>query len=422
MRIDNVSQPFSILPQPQIKGAQQVLPKLQEPSIDSAINDSVPPVFGDPDVPIQIGAAHQNSHVDPIKKLDVPGEPAPPQIASKGLSKSNPSSGTIAAMSFNARNNGGESPQFEPPLKRDLPVPQQIQGQTPEPAASKLLPEKGTETVLAKPVVEKTIGRQTNNSDLPTRERIAIRPTDTAALQSVPVAVLGKREEGTQSASLKTGQGEHSHPDQDVNTVPRTSKDFEKPDPSSTTIEKAVTAPSVLPPLPEVKSGISALGETFDAPTEEIALQNGREVSTQTNAQSQSVIVTAQNTTRNIAQQLLATITSHDANTSEIHLNPKELGSVRMQLVVQDSTISLTILAERQETHDLMRRNIETLTEEFRHLGYSAINLSFGNDGQSNDPAHQDGPVIDARESDGTTDDADTVSQMAQTSGLDLRL
>ena len=92
-------------------------------------------------------------------------------------------------------------------------------------------------------------------------------------------------------------------------------------------------------------------------------------------------------TVRHVAQQMAVAVADRPGQPTEISLNPQELGRVRMTMSAVDASITMTIIAERPETSDLLRRNIETLTQEFRDLGYNDINFAFGRDSASE---HQD--------------------------------
>lgn len=61
----------------------------------------------------------------------------------------------------------------------------------------------------------------------------------------------------------------------------------------------------------------------------------------------------------------------------EVTLTPEELGRVRMTLVHQDAGIVMTINADRPETLDLLRRNIDSLAQDFRDLGFRDLSFSF---------------------------------------------
>lgn len=62
----------------------------------------------------------------------------------------------------------------------------------------------------------------------------------------------------------------------------------------------------------------------------------------------------------------------------EVILDPAELGKVRMLITPGDNP-AVTILAERPETFDLLRRNIDLLSKELRDAGVSGADISFSN-------------------------------------------
>jgi flagellar hook-length control protein FliK len=66
----------------------------------------------------------------------------------------------------------------------------------------------------------------------------------------------------------------------------------------------------------------------------------------------------------------------------EVSLNPRELGRVRMSIAAAEAGITVSVVVERPETLDLMRRNIDQLAREFQSIGYENINFSFAQ-GQS---------------------------------------
>ncbi len=78
----------------------------------------------------------------------------------------------------------------------------------------------------------------------------------------------------------------------------------------------------------------------------------------------------------------------------ELTLNPEELGRVRMTLATHDAGITVTIVAERADTLDLMRRHIDQLNREFQDLGFDNIAFSFagGQRGDDPDTPERDGP------------------------------
>ncbi len=80
---------------------------------------------------------------------------------------------------------------------------------------------------------------------------------------------------------------------------------------------------------------------------------------------------------QHVAQQLSVSVRQASDRTTEIALDPVELGRVQMQMKATDQSIVLTIMADRPETVDLMRRNIDILNQEFKALGYTSVTLNF---------------------------------------------
>lgn len=72
----------------------------------------------------------------------------------------------------------------------------------------------------------------------------------------------------------------------------------------------------------------------------------------------------------------------------ELMLNPAELGRVRISMAPGDGMIVVTVLAERGETLDLMRRHADILAQEFHDMGYGTAEFTFG---QGDGGASQDG-------------------------------
>jgi hypothetical protein len=113
----------------------------------------------------------------------------------------------------------------------------------------------------------------------------------------------------------------------------------------------------------------------------------------------------------------------------EIALNPAELGRVRMTLAATEAGIVVTILADRPDTLDLMRRNINDLGQSFSELGYEDIAFAFG---QNDDPSdassdpRSDDPDALALDLDGSApaaqDTIDPPRLAVLADGVDLRL
>jgi hypothetical protein len=89
---------------------------------------------------------------------------------------------------------------------------------------------------------------------------------------------------------------------------------------------------------------------------------------------------------RGIAAQIAEAARGGPGAPVEIILSPQELGAVRMTLRSSEHAISITLVADRPETLDLMRRHSEILEREFRDAGYSDIAFSFAQSGGEDRP------------------------------------
>lgn len=131
-------------------------------------------------------------------------------------------------------------------------------------------------------------------------------------------------------------------------------------------------------------------------------------------------------TARLVAAQLVDGLPNLPGKPVEIALNPEELGRVRMTLSTSETSVSVSIMAERPETLDLMRRHADQLSAELRRMGYENVGFEFNggsaggfehnnNDGSSGDLAEPD--VIETETASPTRP-----AQTAAPGGLDLRL
>ncbi|MFU8882074.1 MAG: flagellar hook-length control protein FliK [Rhodobacterales bacterium] len=84
------------------------------------------------------------------------------------------------------------------------------------------------------------------------------------------------------------------------------------------------------------------------------------------------------NVARQVAHQFLTAASANAQGTVDIQLNPESLGRVRINMTMADGAMIMNIQADRMETLDLMRRNIDQLAQEFRMIGYDNISFSFG--------------------------------------------
>lgn len=75
--------------------------------------------------------------------------------------------------------------------------------------------------------------------------------------------------------------------------------------------------------------------------------------------------------------QIVQALSSGGAVT-ELRLAPGELGHVRIGMRHEGDRLVMTVLAERQDTLDLLRRHAGELATELRAAGHSGLDLSFG--------------------------------------------
>lgn len=122
-----------------------------------------------------------------------------------------------------------------------------------------------------------------------------------------------------------------------------------------------------------------------------------------------------------VSQQIAIAVHQTSTGTTDITLNPEELGRVRLSMTSVDGTMMLAVATERAETQDLIRRHIETLAQEMRALGYRDVGFSF-EQGQS--AADTEWLTDKEAPSDEDMDDGTQTIQSTYiiASGLDLRL
>jgi hypothetical protein len=86
----------------------------------------------------------------------------------------------------------------------------------------------------------------------------------------------------------------------------------------------------------------------------------------------------AQATAQQIVASLPAPLRELGSAPLEIALDPPELGRVRLSLVEAGGGMTLSIVAERPETAELMRRHVDLLAQEFSRSGLDAPNVRVG--------------------------------------------
>lgn len=148
-------------------------------------------------------------------------------------------------------------------------------------------------------------------------------------------------------------------------------------------------------------------------------------IASQPTAQSQTLPVRLDAPTH-IARQVAEALQNMPNRPVEISLNPEELGRVRLAMSSTEAGIIVSILTERPETMDLMRRHIANLETAFQDIGYEQIAFSFGNGENAQngaDPKGSEGAFGTGLTSQNQTDTAAQISlSLSPDAGLDLRL
>ncbi|QEW29444.1 Flagellar hook-length control protein FliK [Roseovarius indicus] len=112
--------------------------------------------------------------------------------------------------------------------------------------------------------------------------------------------------------------------------------------------------------------------------------------------------------------QVSAAIQASTERSFDIHLSPVELGKVRITLSPSDSGITVSILADRPETLDLLRRHSDLLAQDFRDLGYDSAAFSFGGDPEGERGGDRDRMTPDRS---AHADEIDLVQEQEQSPG-----
>ena len=126
-----------------------------------------------------------------------------------------------------------------------------------------------------------------------------------------------------------------------------------------------------------------------------------------------------------LMQQIKTHNTPGKPSSVEMTLSPEELGKVRLLMTPDNDQLRVVIQAERPETLELLRRNLESFTTDLRQSGYTTTSFSFGSWGHA--PPK---PPSLKHESTSKTTDTTKVKSIASTHyaaeqktvGLDLRV
>lgn len=212
--------------------------------------------------------------------------------------------------------------------------------------------------------------------------------------------------------------GENAEPDLDSTTeMPRT-----KQAPSNAAPQTWQSSTVVLGATQEVLKvdlGFASFGDIERGYAELPKLE------TMSSGSSSPTLATA-STAQYASHQIARVAQSQPGGPVELALNPEELGRVKLTFTSHENTLIVTIVGERSDTIDLMRRHIDSLSQEFKNIGYSNVSFSFSqneNGGFSGEESSKGGS---SRNADGAQElelltDENVQTILSQT-GLDIRI
>ncbi len=128
---------------------------------------------------------------------------------------------------------------------------------------------------------------------------------------------------------------------------------------------------------------------------------------------------------RHIAQQIVEALQRGGGGKErgiDLLLNPAELGRVRISLSPGDAGLTVNIVADRPETLDLMRRNIDMLAQDFQSIGYDTTDFAFAHHGHDEEDQGRNAPQ---KQTPHVTQEAEAPSRVTakvDTDRVDIRL
>lgn len=172
-------------------------------------------------------------------------------------------------------------------------------------------------------------------------------------------------------------------------------------------------------------SGPSFMEQQTEAELSEVSFTNSTaESRVQSGSYTAQAVQMARAETAAVVRQIADQIPRlSQTGTVEIALSPEELGSVRMQMVQGESGLTVLVQAERPETLDLMRRNIDQLAQDLADAGYENTAFEFADDQGSDQGAGQGGQGSgDPSSAEAQTATPMSVNPAAMNDGLDIRV
>lgn len=363
--------------------ADEVIDTIEEPDETAdLVGDAI-----DTDVEFDIEAkdiaVRETSDIisDTTDALDNP----PPIALGEAKKPTDPEVGTTARRSDNVQLNTSDKTQFQSQTpdksRQQNAADQPILNATSQPQKQATLGKTTAETIVMSKAVEQasraeanSVSAPPNSSEKPLTQASGpmvqsakmsqMTPVPTKEQAAVAVSPLEARQSRSAETKLRTT-------DAPLQSQPQTAVTKAAP----FTLKATSTPVQSLSKL-ETKWEKADLMAAASTDVETVGTWDTRPV-TQTSTLALSQVLGRAETPSMIARQMAEALQKLPDRPVEISLNPSELGRVRMSITAAEAGITVGVLAERPETLDLMRRNIEQLTREFQSLGYENINFTF---------------------------------------------
>lgn len=123
-----------------------------------------------------------------------------------------------------------------------------------------------------------------------------------------------------------------------------------------------------------------------------------------------------------VTAQLAAAVSRSAEGTLEVRLDPQELGRVKLGLSGSSESLTVTIIAERPETLELIRRNLESFSADLADMGFAGLNFEMGTGQQGHPVPDRDSDLAEAEAPATAELPAHSVGPRHSTGGMDLRL
>ncbi|MCQ2913890.1 MAG: flagellar hook-length control protein FliK [Alphaproteobacteria bacterium] len=160
------------------------------------------------------------------------------------------------------------------------------------------------------------------------------------------------------------------------NTQTKSNDDFTKLVlPTMNNVEKVENTTTVQ----AAKAGVSMVGETNNVQTNVLA-EGQKNLKTSPNAQKTNNQPQMQKQTYELADQIKVKITKalkSGISRVEVILKPKELGTVKVQIVTKDGRTDIHLVASREETMKVLSNDIQVLKQSLADAGMNMENSTF---------------------------------------------